>query len=248
MPERILRYFQGPLALSALDAGFDFATQEMGWSPRYRASLYQRAAEAFAPEPSFDAFSQLYRAKVSYWKIYRGGKLAKAEEIFEMLTTGCAAASRHAVHDTPDETNAAIRAAICAMEKVKILRGYPNMAASKFLHFYNPVLFPIYDGAVIRNLVLRGAFRQEWEQICAEYDSQFWEGSEAFLIAYTTWAAKVMQTADPAIMPAFAEKFCGYCDGEVAALENIAQYHAAAFEYLLMGAARIETSGANGAG
>ena len=44
------------------------------------------------------------------------------------------------------------------MRDLKPVAGYPVMAVSKFLHFYNPALFPIYDNLVIWNGVL-GYFR-----------------------------------------------------------------------------------------
>jgi hypothetical protein len=39
------------------------------------------------------------------------------------------------------------------------------MTVSKFLHFYNPGLFPIYDNAVIWDKVLR-RFRNDFRDFC----------------------------------------------------------------------------------
>ncbi len=245
--EKVLRHFRGGQAINTLNAGFD-AAKERNWSPNTRAQLYQLAARAFGPAPDYEAFRQLYDLMVSYWKIKRGGGLASAEDIFGMLTTECAAAGRHTGCSLLTGDSQAINAAIRAMEKVKKNRAYPHMAASKFLHFYNPALFPIYDSAVVGQQILAVQFRAEWEDVCDEYGIKFGEPSEGFLITYTTWAGKVMQASDSEIMPAFARRFCGFCDDKTPAPENIAQYHAAAFEYLLMGATKIEASDANGAG
>ena len=237
--EKVLRHFQGAQALNALNAGFD-AVAGKKWSPQTRARLYQYAADAFGPTPNYEAFCRLYRHMVSYWQVGRKGILAPPERVFEMLTKGCEAAGRHTGCTLLSSDGKAVCVAVRAMTEVKIISEYPHMAAAKFLHFYNPALFPIYDGAMIWNRILYRAFRSEWEDVCDEYGIKFWEGSEAFLITYTSWAAEVMQTAAPEIMLAFEQRFRTLSGNELAASENVAQYHAAAFEYLLMGAARLE--------
>ena len=239
--DRILRYVQGAQAVNALNAGLEVA-ESRGWLISGRASHYQLAAQAFGPTLDYASFLRLYKTMNSYWRIGRKGILAPPERVFEMLTKGCESAGRHTGCTLLSSDSKAVHTAVRAMTEVKIISEYPHMAAAKFLHFYNPALFPIYDGAMIWNRILYRAFRSEWEDVCDEYGIKFWEGSEAFLITYTSWAAEVMQAADPAIMVAFEQRFREMSGSMRAASENAAHYHAAAFEYLLMGAARLETT------
>ena len=61
------------------------------------------------------------------------------------------------------------------------------MVVSKFLHFYNPGLFPIYDNKVIWNQVFR-RFRNDFRDFCGivniPYRSAINDDTSAFLIHY----------------------------------------------------------------
>lgn len=243
VPMNILHYVQGPHALVALDAGFEFAEREMNWLTSDRAQIYQISALAFGPVPDFISFRRIYDWMVSYWKINRGGGLAPAENVFAMLIAGCTATSRHAGSTLLNSDNQAIQAAIRAMSRVKANSEYPHMAAAKFLHFYNPSLFPIYDDAVMWKRVLNGAFRREWAAVCDEYGIKVWEPSEKFLITYCSWAAEVMRAADPEVMVEFERRFRELEGQDAVTLGGTQRYHATAFEYLLIGAARLNGSG-----
>ncbi len=242
VPNTILRYIQGPDALAALDAGFAFAEREMNWSVAGRAEMYQIADRAFGVSPNYDSFCRLYEWKMQYWGIGRKGIMASPQAVFAMLTDGCASASRHTSSTLLTADRKVIRNSVNSMELVKRVGEYPHMAASKFLHFYNPMLFPIYDNAVIWERVLHGAFLPEWKVVCREYGIKVWEPSEEFLKTYYCWASEVMKVADPAIMVAFEKRFMAAVEPDGVAPMQTNQYYGAAFEYLFMGASMLRRS------
>jgi hypothetical protein len=170
---------------------------------------------------------------VGYWKINRGSGLATAEKVFEMLVDGCSAASRHKGVTLLNYDDLVVKTAIRSLSRVKINSEYPHMAASKFLHFYNPSLFAIYDDAVIWKQVLHGQFRREWSLVCSEYNIKVWEPSERFLTTYYSWSSEIMKSTEPQLMAEFVRLF-GDATGEVlAAPSDVKNYYATAFEYLL---------------
>jgi len=73
----------------------------------------------------------------------------------------------------------------------------PIMAISKFLHFYNPRLFPIFDGAFIRKQVLK-IFTEEWSGFDFHYDlTQFKDNNEIRdYIKYIFWASSLLKKTD----------------------------------------------------
>ncbi len=120
------------------------------------------------------------------------------------------------------------------------------MAVSKLLHFYNTKLYPIYDNAVIWNVVLKGAFRQEWTAVCQRHGISFTEGSDRFITTYFDWASEVMASAGPDIMTVF-ESWSRQNAGPASnSITDLYQYYATAFEYTLIGAAAI-TNGSGAA-
>jgi len=241
VPKKILRNFQAPHMQEALTAGFDFAQRKMNWSVKDRAQMYQLADLAFGPSPNFEVFCHLYDWKVGYWGIGRNGALATAKEVFAMLIDGCSETSRHSGINLLNVDKRAIQGAVRAMNNVKVNKNeYPHMAASKFLHFYNPSLFPIYDNAVMWNEVLHRAFRTEWKHVCGDHGINVTEGSENFLITYFSWAAEVMGAADLAIMIEFQLQFDQLGQQEAVLHGGKKSYYATAFEYALIGAAKLQ--------
>lgn len=209
VPTKILRNFQGARATDAMDAGFEFAVRTMNWPVNDRAHMYQMSDLAFGPSPDFESFSRIYNELVRYWKIGRNGELASATEVFRMLVNGCGETSRQSGNTLLNVDVVAIRNAVRAMRRVKANGEYPHMPASKFLHFYNPSLFPIYDNAVLWERVLHGVFLPEWKGVCREYRINVTEQSDRFLITYFSWAAEVMRSADPEVMIDFERRFRG---------------------------------------
>lgn len=235
VPTRIARYFQNDLALQALHEGIDFA-ESRGWLLSDRASLYKIATHAFAQPPSLSSFEELFNG-LKRWQIARGGGLATPDQIYELLVNGCSGCSRHLCNSPENMTLNLVQSPIAVMASIKSNREYPHMAASKFLHFYNPHTFPIYDDAVIWKDVLRGSFRSEWAEICRAFGIKTFESSQMFLITYTLLAYECINFIGRDTMSSFNDRF----NRGTASPIDVQAYYASAFEYILIGAAKIES-------
>lgn len=60
---------------------------------------------------------------------------------------------------------ARLESRLAKMQGIKPKKSYPHMTVSKFLHFYNPGLFPIYDNKVIWEGVFK-RFRNDFRVFC----------------------------------------------------------------------------------
>jgi hypothetical protein len=97
---------------------------------------------------------------------------------------------------------------LAGMRGIKPNQDYPHMTVSKFLHFYNPGLFPIYDAKVIWEQVFK-RFDSDFRQFCPTADIQYaravQDGSEKFLRFYMLWANFLMSVAHPTFMQIFVD-------------------------------------------
>ena len=89
------------------------------------------------------------------------------------------------------------------MRHVKPMSRYPLMAVSKFLHFFNPSLFPIYDGAVMENQVVFGRFDGDYRRFCGDAGLDYNCSGEAFYPNYLHWARSLVRAAARSFMPTF---------------------------------------------
>ncbi len=158
-----------------------------------------------------------------------------------MLIYGCSGTSRLSGTNLLNVDKRMIQGAVRAIKNVKVNKNeYPHMAASKFLHFFNPSLFPIYDYAVMWKKILDRAFKTEWKDVCGDHDINVTEGSKKFLITYFSWASEVMGAADLAIMIEFQLQFDQLGQQEAVLHGGKKSYYATAFEYALIGAAKLQ--------
>jgi hypothetical protein len=114
------------------------------------------------------------------------------------------------------------------------------VAASKFLHVFNPALFPIYDIAVVWNKVCNGVFRQDYLDFCHRRGYSPGERTAQFNLNYTLWASEYMQLADSDLMDNYVGWLARQVGGSRDAgniLGDARQYYAAAFEMIAIGAA-----------
>jgi len=239
---RIGKYFHVPYVSDALDAMLGFAKKN-NWPIADRAELYMIAQSAFGPQPNFDAFCEVNQWLRSYWKIGRGGEIWDSQQVFDALLEGCAASGRLSnlsLMSDGDGRSLATVKAVRAMAGVKKVGEYPHMAAAKYLHFFNPRLYPLYDNEVIWKRVLHGTFLSEWKEVCREAPIKVWEPSERFLITYYGWASDLMRTTEPKMMDIFASWFRAEAGTSLGSIEDdVSHYHVVAFEYILVGAALI---------
>ena len=96
-------------------------------------------------------------------------------------------------------------AAVKDLKQVKT-RHPSFMALSKFLHFFNPTLYPIYDTAVIENLVLH-TFSDDWHGFDKRIHVPNLHLGLAYYLKYMVWLADLMAKHNDQIMEVF-RKWC----------------------------------------
>lgn len=232
--------------------------ESQNWSIREsKLHLYRRAKIAFGAS-SIDrdrpmAFESIYSSLQAYWQVFRGSPEHWSEErIYDVLSQRCTATSR--MSDMSLATDlirnphaATIVAHLEFLRKLKIVRYYPTMAVSKFSHFFNPALFPIYDDTFISKKVIHGVFRQEWNSFVPQtppglisddndgiWDAYYW----------IAWASEIIRRRHPDLMTYFSEWFVEEtktADDDIDDLRiDLRTYYATAFEFIAIGAAHIE--------
>jgi hypothetical protein len=253
---KLSSYFKSPHLLSALDA-YRSSVPET-WTLSHRLELYSYAEIAFNSLASAtekeQAFTKIYQNLTSYWGVFRGTSLSErwsAETLYSALTTECLPCGRSSglslASITDSRQNPQISACLNAIGKLKATKNYPSvypwMAAAKFLHFFNPELFPIYDTAFMWNRVANGAFKQDYAEYCGWNGFKRTENSARFNLQYTLWAAEVMSKRDDDCMAIFAQWVAEQVKGENGLADvvgDLETYYAAAFEMVAIGAAKIE--------
>jgi len=131
------------------------------------------------------------------------------------------------------------------MKEIKQKKDYPLMIASKFLHFYNPTLFPIYDNKVIWEKVLYGCFKSDFRDYCDRENlpcRRFKnEDTVDFLPAYMRFANSLLSKAHGKFMQVFIEWLARQPGMEVHRRKfDPSTLYASAFEYTAVGATAAE--------
>ncbi len=126
------------------------------------------------------------------------------------------------------------------MRGIKPNRGYPHMTVSKFLHFYNPGLFPIYDNKMIWEKVFKD-FDDDFQDFCGSADIPYKKAinddTETFLLYYMDWANYLLSVAHPAFMQVFINWLGGQPDSRLKGRSfDPASLYATAFEITAIGA------------
>ena len=137
------------------------------------------------------------------------------------------------------------------MRGIKPNKEYPSMAVSKFLHFYNPSLFPIYDYEWIWKKVCDGRFKTDYRGFGERegIDKRIWiaEDTEYFIPYYMRWPNSLLPVDHRTFMKVFAEWFDEQPGTKASERTFDAEtLYATAFEFTVLGAAReVELTSAN---
>jgi len=142
-------------------------------------------------------------------------------------------------------TGPRLQASLETLRQIKPNQGFPIMTVSKFLHFYNPALFPIYDTAVIWNKVCNGCFKSDFRSFCHAEDLPYQrftnDDTVDFLPAYMCWANSLLSVAHARFMQAFVEWLSEKTGPAFATRKyDPMTIYARAFEFTATGAAVIE--------
>jgi hypothetical protein len=231
------------------------ALQAVGddWFEARELDLYDEAHNAFDPsmtnELAFQHFNVIYEELASSrWNAFRPAGRNRCwppKQIFETIKREFPEFSPRGQITLLNfhKTAAPIESRLAKMRGIKPNEGYPHMTVSKFLHFYNPALFPIYDEAVIWNKVFK-RFDADFRSFCwsarIPYESAIKDTSAAFLRYYMLWASSLMSVAHPAFMSVFKD-WLDHKPGTALPKRKfeVTTLYTRAFEYTVTGAAKL---------
>ena len=201
-----------------------------------------------ADYPRFE--KDVYGMLKSYWQVFRPHDVAECwppDKIFHTILREFSEFAWHGPVTLANFLNhdqqPLLHPRLSKMKTLKPNKGYPIMAVSKFLHFYNPGLFPIYDDAVIWRLVLEKRFNRDFRRFHAERSLRYeTDDTVEWLVNYISFASWMLSSAaHPEFMRVFAEWLSVQprCQGVGGKLIGTGLY-AMAFEYTIIGAAAAE--------
>ena len=229
------------------------------WFQACELDLYDASVYAFDPstskEEALRSFGHIYHDLASrHWNVFRPSSPAECwepERIFETVSSKFSAYSWRGPISLltfwKPATASHLQSCLIEMRGIKPKKkGYPIMTASKFLHFYNPALFPIYDTEVMWKKVLDGAFRSDFGDFCngqkLPYDKFRTEDSVDFLPAYMLWANSLLSAAHRGFMQVFVDWLAAQPGTDLGKRRfDPATLYARAFEYTATGAAFAES-------
>jgi hypothetical protein len=193
------------------------AVARRSWlAPSENLNLYDISRRAFDPALSAEEeFHVIYETLVGRWQVFRPRSSRdcwSSRRVFNKITGEFSEFSwRGSVSLlTPqdDWAHSRLRSPLAGMRGIKRKNGYPHMTVSKFLHFYNPGLFPIYDTAVIWNKVFKH-FRNDFRDYCVRkeipYNQAINDDTEAFLLQYMGWASFLLSARHRNFMQVFVD-------------------------------------------
>jgi hypothetical protein len=212
----IAQYFADrDAARAALDRYNHVFAQQNHWSPEHKLDMYQAGATAFDTTRDLrkrqEAFDLIYANLKGGWQVFRKAQQYwSPSQVFDVLTNNpaCAACSRDAgltlVLLTDERARAAVAECLAAIRPLTTLKhnNASPMAMSKFLYFFNPKLFPIYDNWAIEGQVLK-RFNHDWKSfqgVAAGPDI-------AYYFRYVLWVSTIMADSQPGVMQEFAQWF-----------------------------------------
>jgi hypothetical protein len=236
-------------------------SRSRGWWVSEKVRLYGLAETAFQPDdPQEESFGRIYDTLRAYWQVFRNGPGWSVSHTFRvLLSPPCSSCSRERLDLLRlgrRRDVSAIWQCLRAMSAVKTLPAgnVSAMAVSKFLHFFNPTLFPIYDRAVVRNRAFprfRGeivASRERWrDQLRPLETDRLYNAGLGEYLHYLLWAADCVGAVDSRrSMTVFVGMFSDMLRAEnapVRAPRQLSQFFATAFEFAMVGAVAREPTG-----
>jgi hypothetical protein len=239
-------YFEPAGQQRALEEYGKFARAK-GWDIGEKMRLYGASARAFDPtKPDSETFGDIYKI-LSGWQVFRGACTSarwSSQDTFDRIRKEfCEFSWGGPVSLLTLAGSGKDEALLSRLESVRGIKpnvGYPVMAVSKFLHAYNPSLFPIYDNEVIWERVFR-RFKNEFKEFCwsskLDYDIGF---TPLFLRNYVSWSSSIVASAHPKFMEIFVAWLVKQPGCQMPRDFDASSLYATAFEFTAIGAAEAE--------
>lgn len=194
-------------------------------------------------------FRNIYNNLKNYWKVFRNvkGPIWSADQAYEAMTRNCKLSSRQSgltLMNLQIGTQEAGQVLACLdqLRDLKPQSYYPWVAVAKFTHFYNPMLFPIYDIAIVWKIVLNSVFKEDYRHWCGKHGLYWNDQTVRFNLNYTNFAADLIRESDKSFIPYFVDWFEQQVIGEPddqGILDEIDNYYATAFEFVAIGASYL---------
>jgi hypothetical protein len=201
-------------------------------------------------DEAYRYFERVYDELKGYWQIFRPTPSEDCwppGQIFDTIKREFPEYSRNGpinlINFSKSGKGVRLESCFAKIQGIKPHRGYPIMAVSKFLHFYNPSLFPIYDDKMIWKKVF-ARFKNDFREFCERekmpnaYVSAQKEDALGFLRVYMRWACSLLEAAHPSFMQVFVTWLDKEPGTELSRREFDASIiYATAFEFTALGAA-----------
>jgi hypothetical protein len=251
-------YYRAPLYERALLKYAEVAKSRK-WQVRNKLRIYGWAKKAFDSDLSDyqkrKSFHCIYEELRRHWQVFRNARGGhwSADETYDALTKHCQLLSRKSgvtllTLQSDSQQSRSVLSGLVLLRDLKRTQGYPCMPVAKFTHFFNPMLFPIYDYEVIWKTVLYGEFRGDFRAWCAARGSNPNADMDSvrLIFNYTLMAADMVRRAGDGFMDFFGRWFGQQVAGENDShevLRDMNSYYATAFEFVAIGAAELCKSG-----
>ena len=199
--------------------------------------LYAAADRAFAGEDGLDDFQYVYKQVGGAWQAFRGGGPHwSLEEAYRRLKALRGDLRDRCLSQLDNDDWSDVWHAIQAVQDIKQNKSGPSLVAiSKFLHFWNPRLFVIFDAEVVENFV----FGHKWlgDQLKLPPVAAVQHLGLENNMRLATYLRVLVFTSDlirtnPVILSEFAARY-----------KAIGTYEATAVEWFLLGLVEIPPAG-----
>ncbi len=250
-------FFQRDGHMRALAAYAEFA-RSRHWSIPEMLELCEASRKSFDPTvPVAEAFNtfdrKIYQELKGHWLVFRNspGPYWTPQQVFEALRREFIQLSWEGPITLPNFSSSnkteTLLSCLATLRDLKPNDGYPVMAVSKFLHFYNPRMFPIYDNEVVWEMVFR-RFKPEFKQFCHTAKLPYDEGFTAlFYTNYVCWASSLLAGAHPQFMQDFVDWLDKQPGVNKPRKIDASTLYATAFEFTAIGASQQPTAATLGA-
>lgn len=243
----INEYFVGGKTSKALEKYGIFVKKR--WPIDEKIRLYLAGNVAFnplkGPSKGYKSFNEIYDSLKKYWQVFRNDSSHwRSKKVFDVLTKNCNRCSRNSnisLINLNEEKKQIIAECLTKIKGIKTLRSgeTSTMAISKFLHFFNPRLFPIYDNEIIKKSVLK-KFGTDWKSFRKDVCKKNIDRGIQEYFCYVLWASNILKQNHNDVMNKFVKWFPKQVeDKHIKLPRDLSKYYATAFEFIIIGAAEL---------
>ncbi len=229
-------HFTDRTVTAAFRARHEKYGEERAWNVEDHLRMFNLAKKAWAQEDIGPEFRELYSTLKNSWQIFRPMKrppsAAKVWRLLSQVQRGC---QELTLSKLDDARRRDVERALAIAGKLKTTVDGPSlMAASKFLHFWNPRLFVIVDREVMSEYVLQHTWIMNGIGACS--GRQF-EPDFKHYVDLLMWCGALLRES-PFVLDAF-RKYVGEHVADPSLRAVAADCEAAAAEWFLLGVVEL---------